>query len=515
MNRLAALEGRQRSGIGTTSGGASFLEADTQVCPAPGVSTQKCTDTTAVTGPPLAMDAPRPRSRPGHPRASVRPGAVTPLQPPRRRSLRSVRQTDTDTTAVRARPLNPALALAESSGDKVNRLKLLLRQHRGDFEAASRGAPAPRRPSSPEPPREVARLVRQHRTDFNTREDLAPVFQEPTRPAQERSLPKPPPLPARCKPATDEPRSTPAPRLASVPTPRAVMDTEPAGAPVIELHEPAARSPQLAALTNTPAVAHAVPQLAALADPAPLPEEPLIPIHLQAPVEAWDVAPNPEPAPVHEPAPARIAPAPPTPVAPAPAAAEVQPWQEPVAAVRSMAVRPVAAPHPLDFAARPADDAGEFPWSFRAPGQARQLRAAPPTVRVEPLEFSESDLFPVPRSSRRRRQAALATVLGLLGTLAVVAAVFLVGAPAGTPGGTIEVRSVPAGATVKFNGAQITGTTPVVISVSDLSQEHELQLTLAGYQTWRDEVRLSRDEPRLGIVATMSPRSEPAADPDK
>ena len=447
-----------------------FLDADTQVSPAPARCIDSCTDTTAVTGPPVSMIPARtPRSR----TATVKPWQRSPLRPVR----------DEDTTTIRPNPLAPISTPSRKPGDRVNRLKHLLRQHRGDYlEVARRGAPAPK--ASPgQVPREAARLVRQHKADFSTRDDLAARPMEPPRPAEKKERPEPPPLPPRCKPSASlvdhrpwlrrlEPSATPPP--------------------------PAAAPPQLAALAEPPPAAQTVPQLAALSDRSELSDtqqEPSIPIHVMAP-EGMTPAPAVEPPPlwVEPPLPAHEAPAPPAP-------ALAQPLPEP-ALVR----------HPLDFVARPAD-APELSWSHRDPGQSRQVRTAPPTVRVEPLEFSDSDLFPAPRVDRRRRQAALATFLGLLGTLAVVAAFFLVGCPTAKTGGAIELQSVPPGATVKLNDRTISGTTPVVLNVTDLSQEYEVTLILDGYRVWRDELDLSRGAPRVSVVATLIPKEDPPKDP--
>ena len=461
MKCLAVMDGRSwgpnQSNEGQSNEGQSnegrpaFLEADTQVSPVPHRSlvphrcVAPCTDNTAVTGPPAAMKPARtPRSR------------TSTVKPWQRSRLKPVR--DEDTTTIRPNPLAPIPTPTRKSGDKVNRLKDLLRQHRGDFELARRGGPAPRAPSGQSPTPEAARLVRQHKADFSTRDDLTARPKERPRSARNKERPRPPPLPARCKtPATDsvdhrpwlrrlEPTATPPPPAA----PEQVVDTEPGMAPVPEPRQLVDTEPRQVVDTEPRQVLDTEPRQVVDTEPSM--------------------------APVVQPLPA-----------------------------------PTVERHPLDFVARAADDP-ELPWSHRSPGQSRQVRTAPPTVRVEPLEFSDSGLFLAPRVSRRRRQAALATVLGLLGTLAVVAAVFLLGIPTAETGGTIELQSVPPGATVKLNGT-ISGTTPLVLNVTDLRQEYEVTLILESYQVWQDDLDFSGGDPRISVVATLSPRKAPPKDP--
>ena len=217
-------------------------------------------------------------------------------------------------------------------------------------------------------------------------------------------------------------------------------------------------------------------QLAPTEEPAQ--EEPSIPIVVELPVAAEPVATLPplisQAAPMHLPPEPAVAP--------------------PVARIPDIR-------HPLDFIA-PATDAG--PWTQRGPGQQRRLRCAPPTIRVEPLEFDDELLEPRhQRGHRRRRQAALAMLLGLLGTLAVAAAFYFVQLPGAPDHGRLEIRSVPPGAAVKLNGNTVPGSTPLVLHVADLDQEYDLQLALQGHLVWRDSVTFSREDPRVSVVANL------------
>lgn len=279
-------------------------------------------------------------------------------------------------------------------------------------------------------------------------------------------VPTPPPVSDPEPEALLETRPRPAYR------PRPVLTPVPTPVPQQLVHT----SPQLSALASDQgSLADTAPQLSAFSGfEASEPE--VAPLHLDEP-----------PAPAAEPV---------STTAPMPMA--LAPVEQPLVA------QPPAA-HPLNFVAR-QEAPEQLPWTHREPGEARFLRDAPPTQRVMPLEWSDSDLYLTPPPSRRRHQAALATVLGLLGTLAVVAAVFLL-MPSLPTEGSIEIQSVPSGATVKLDGT-VAGTTPTVLRVTDLKREHELELTLDGHTTWRDEVQLSVDEPRVGLVASMSPREK-------
>ena len=549
-----------------------FLEADTQVSPAPDRPEGSCTETTAVSGPPPAME-------PTHrPRRILRRRAAT-VKPWQQSSLK----------AVRPEGLSPPAPVSAPPGrpeDRVNRLKLLLRQHRGDFEVASRGnsaAPKPKPKPKPEPetpqkppaPRPGASMGGKARratpgtsTPAQRVEAPAQRVEAPAQrveaPAQETARSRPSPAPARSRPDPEhrpwlrrleasplapplaraplwldpvtEPRAPQfpsgsredtEPRLISMPTPPPLMDSEPrprsvpTPRPVVTVehlppqeHQPrpevapepvpvqapdslANTEPRLRAVLTPPAGLDTLPDLAPVVDhafrlDAPAGDEELIPIHLETPEALHHPAAQAEPPeylPVELDAPRPL-------FGPAP-----------VADLRGAPSGP--APHPLNFAARPAEDGDGVPWPQLAPGR---LRAAPPTVRVQPLVFGDSDLFLAPRTSRRRRQAVMATVLGLLGTLAVLAAVFFIVVPTAPRGGAIEVRSVPAGATVKLDGVPVAGVTPLTIRVDDPTREYEVQLSLEGHVVWRDEVRLSWAEPRVGLVATLAPKKAAPAE---
>jgi hypothetical protein len=126
-------------------------------------------------------------------------------------------------------------------------------------------------------------------------------------------------------------------------------------------------------------------------------------------------------------------------------------------------------------------------------------------MSVEALAmFHEADNLANYRAKRRSRKLVFAGLFGFLGLGLIVAAIFFLLLP-GRVDPTVEVISVPKGASVEFDGKQLGSTTPVVIPVTDLEQRHTVKVSLTNFQVWQRKLTLSEDDPRVRVLAVLTP----------
>lgn len=106
---------------------------------------------------------------------------------------------------------------------------------------------------------------------------------------------------------------------------------------------------------------------------------------------------------------------------------------------------------------------------------------------------------------RRRRRFALTALITLVGLVIVAAVFFILVLPVSEEGGMVEVISVPEGATVTFDGRKLEKRTPVVIPVTELKRPYTVEVSLANYQPWRRGLTLSEEDPRIRVLAVLTP----------
>jgi hypothetical protein len=109
------------------------------------------------------------------------------------------------------------------------------------------------------------------------------------------------------------------------------------------------------------------------------------------------------------------------------------------------------------------------------------------------------------RHDRRRRRRVVASSLILGGAALIAVLVLFLLIPPQEDGGVIEVISVPEGAQVDLNGGSLSGTTPLVIPVKDLEREYSVVVKRTNFQNWSRKVTLSEDDPRVRILAVLTP----------
>ncbi|WP_375769769.1 protein kinase [Archangium gephyra] len=118
------------------------------------------------------------------------------------------------------------------------------------------------------------------------------------------------------------------------------------------------------------------------------------------------------------------------------------------------------------------------------------------------------------RAERRQRLVMLISVpifvlTLLLGTIHY----FVSGAGDGGPVASQWIASTPKGATVKINGKDVPGTTPLVVPNVPLDQTHTFVLTLPGYRPWTKRVTITDENPPQLNAELERMEPEPAVQP--
>ncbi|MFY0562973.1 protein kinase domain-containing protein [Archangium lansingense] len=194
------------------------------------------------------------------------------------------------------------------------------------------------------------------------------------------------------------------------------------------------------------------------------------------------------------------------------------------------------------MAAPPQLDEEETATAVSPSSAARGAPEAPHDTPVEVPAVSVAKPVPDPlrsvretqtreeqeRAERRQRLVmlisvplfGLALVLGLLHY-------FFSGRSEGAPAGSQWLTSTPKGATVKLNGQEVPGTTPLVVPNVPLDQANTLVLTLPGYRPWTKRFTvtqeasppihadLERIDPEPSAQQVPPSPTEPTSAPDK
>ncbi len=195
------------------------------------------------------------------------------------------------------------------------------------------------------------------------------------------------------------------------------------------------------------------------------------------------------------------------------------PWPPPAVRVPSQAPAPAPAwptptpaPAPLAAAEPPTAEKTSIP----APGGSPTASlSAPNPFTARPDYVGETELLP-----RQRHMLLLRIALGVGAGLAVVALIVLIavltsGEP--TPDSTVEVISVPSGASVLLDGTELPAVTPLVISDGlEIGRMQRIEVQLDGYEVWTTTFQpidgtLKQIAVLSPLRATLHVRTEPAA----
>jgi hypothetical protein len=133
-----------------------------------------------------------------------------------------------------------------------------------------------------------------------------------------------------------------------------------------------------------------------------------------------------------------------------------------------------------------------------------------PTVTprpATPYARSGSDFKLVSSAVRtpERRRRKLLFVAGLMLVVAMLVLALALAWPDGPQRGSIEVLSVPAGATVRIDGTVLSKLTPLRISDVELRQPHRIAVSMRGFDTWENEARFDTGERDIRLQAVLVP----------
>jgi hypothetical protein len=92
---------------------------------------------------------------------------------------------------------------------------------------------------------------------------------------------------------------------------------------------------------------------------------------------------------------------------------------------------------------------------------------------------------------------------GAVAVLLLVIAILVAVAPSGPPP-VVTIISVPSGASVRLDGRSIAGTTPLDLEGVTEEQEHRLEVSLTGYETWTRTITGAGEAQRQ--IAVLTPR---------
>ncbi|HEX2574444.1 MAG TPA: protein kinase [Polyangia bacterium] len=184
------------------------------------------------------------------------------------------------------------------------------------------------------------------------------------------------------------------------------------------------------------------------------------------------------------------------------------PWPKVMVGGRPGAVQPRAEAMPAGGPSGPTEEAIASPPMAQAAGVAASVGAQPvekplpivplsPPVEVEPATTSDKG-----SSGGLLKWVLLGViVLGALG-----AGGFVLWQRLQVQAfGTIDVVSVPPGATVRIDGQPVAGRTPVHIEKVNLEGTHRLTVDATGYQPWEREVSFEQGERGMEVQAVLSP----------
>ena len=170
---------------------------------------------------------------------------------------------------------------------------------------------------------------------------------------------------------------------------------------------------------------------------------------------------------------------------------------------------PPVAPARTEPISEPQQQPMPFPTQVPGPppGQAPGPGPIPvPTGPMDPTVQDQLDQQLTMQPSGRSWWKVLLAMILVTGTLGGIGAgVFLFVRQPEPETGFIEIVSVPPGATAHFASKPLDERTPVMVPVEDLLAEHQVKVTLKGYQPWQEKVSFPKGYTRLRVLAVLSP----------
>jgi hypothetical protein len=106
------------------------------------------------------------------------------------------------------------------------------------------------------------------------------------------------------------------------------------------------------------------------------------------------------------------------------------------------------------------------------------------------------------------RRGLVYWTLGILASIAIIAAVVAVvrtGPPPPPQNATIEVISIPAGATVKIDGAPLPGATPLTFAEARPGKTYRLVVELARHEAWTRDEAVPENTRQVKVIASLKP----------
>ncbi|QRO03015.1 protein kinase [Archangium violaceum] len=140
-----------------------------------------------------------------------------------------------------------------------------------------------------------------------------------------------------------------------------------------------------------------------------------------------------------------------------------------------------------------------------------------PAARLDPLgSFRQAQERDAQERADRRQRLVMLISLPLIGLALFLGAInyFLSGRGDGSPTGSLWLTSTPSGASVKLNGKDVPGVTPLVVGSVPLEEANTLVLTLPGYRPWTKRFTRSSDADPP-IHAELERLQEEPAPPEK
>ncbi|WP_257462968.1 serine/threonine-protein kinase [Archangium lipolyticum] len=137
-------------------------------------------------------------------------------------------------------------------------------------------------------------------------------------------------------------------------------------------------------------------------------------------------------------------------------------------------------------------------------------------ARLDPLStYREAQERDSQERADRRQRLVMLISLPLIGLALFLGAInYFLSRSAGPPTGSLWLTSTPIGATVKLNGKDVPGVTPLVVEGVLLDEANTLVLTLPGYRPWTKRFTLSSEADPPIHAELERVQAEPAA-PEK
>jgi len=182
-------------------------------------------------------------------------------------------------------------------------------------------------------------------------------------------------------------------------------------------------------------------------------------------------------------------------------AASAPPSPDPAQSLPLVPPYPTPPPPPMAPQAHP-DDPSAAPW-------APQPEAPPPWPVASPLPYdpyAPDEALAMTLAPSRR--GLIWWTLGVAASIAIIAAVVAMvrtGPPPPPSVAAIEVISIPAGATVKIDGAALPGVTPLTWADAQPGKTYRLVVELAKHESWLRDEAIPDNARQVKVIASLKP----------